>query len=107
MAERPRHEISDTAWSRRHRDGSTRQLAATLFLHPLPHRTGLRVEGEINVMNRDYWARELSGLVGNESDVDLEMSGLVFIDAGGVAVLVRAAARSQANSRMRGRAPAS
>ncbi|GAA4093105.1 STAS domain-containing protein [Actinomadura miaoliensis] len=89
MTERPRQEPPATA---PRIDGRARR-APGLTLRPLATGTGLRVEGEVNVANRAYWASELGGLVRRGGTVDLDLAGLVFIDAGGVAVLVRSAGR--------------
>ncbi|MGI5162927.1 STAS domain-containing protein [Spirillospora sp. CA-253888] len=74
--------------------------AGTLRLRPHPSRVGLRVEGEINVTTREVWARALEPLVSSGTDVELDLGGLVFVDVGGVAVLVTAAERLSGGRRM-------
>lgn len=71
-----------------------------LRVEPLPGRVGLVVEGEIDVMTRGDWAAALRPLVDQGAEVDLELALLVFVDVGGVAVMVTAAQRLAGGRRM-------
>ncbi|WP_207400770.1 STAS domain-containing protein [Actinomadura roseirufa] len=63
---------------------------------------GMRVAGEIGVLNRDQWAaaldRALAACAG--TDVHLELSELSFVDAGGTAVLAAVAQRLDGGRRV-------
>jgi anti-anti-sigma factor len=79
-------------------DRQTRMTS--LYVLPLPDRVGLAVAGEIDITVRPKWAAALSPLVDRDSDVDLELGRLAFVDVGGVGVLVSAAQRLTRHRRM-------
>ena len=59
-----------------------------LEIRPLSGRPGIRATGEINVITRSSWEQALADLASAHGDVSfVELSGLLFIDVGGVAAL--------------------
>jgi ABC-type transporter Mla MlaB component len=66
-----------------------------------PSGSGVRVSGEVDLVTRSAWAELLADLAATGDDIELDLSGVSFIDVGGATALARAAQRLPPGRRLR------